>query len=67
MGDERLHLWLRGLALVVVILGGLFMVYGRLVSVETRLISLEKQVEDLTHRLFPKVAVHRITTKGEGP
>ena len=52
--------WWRDGAVIVIVLGVAFALYGRLVGVETRLSILEDKVGEIHNKLFPvKVADHR--------
>ncbi len=50
--QNKAGVWLRAAALSMVILGAAFILYGRLVNVETRLAALERQVTAIHDRLF---------------
>lgn len=49
--------WLRAGTLAIVLLGAAFVLYGRLVRVETRLVTLEQSVGKIHARLFPETSV----------
>ncbi len=51
--------WVRGAALLLVLLGVAFGLYGRLVRVETRLATLERGVAEIHAKLFESKVAER--------
>jgi len=54
--ESKVTNWLRAGGMILVMLGAAFVLYGRLVRVETRLTLLEQRVGEIHTRLFPRVA-----------